>query len=147
MDGRWTATVYMIFLGVFLFFALVLHESNSTWKRPSQSFNPLSRNPTKWSNTLKTIRRQQPTNCLCLVIFWGWCLKGLQVKLEFWDRSLVGKGSGSFNHSSDSDLSLSLFHRVEPFYCFMTQWHLQISALVGSTLSKAQQNNKISTFP
>ena len=29
------------------------------------AINPLSANPTKWSNTLKqTIRRQKPTNCL-----------------------------------------------------------------------------------
>ena len=30
----------------------------------TKSFNPLSANPIKWSNTLKTIRQQKPTNCL-----------------------------------------------------------------------------------
>ena len=34
------------------------------------AFNPLSANPTKWSNTLKQIRQQ-----LCLTILWYWSLK------------------------------------------------------------------------
>ena len=32
--------------------------------------NPLSTNPTKCSNTFKTIRPQQPTNC-CVWSFWA----------------------------------------------------------------------------
>ena len=40
--------------------------------------NPLSANHTKWLNTLKTIRRQQPTNCLSVFDhFVGLALKGL----------------------------------------------------------------------
>ena len=45
-------------------------------------FNSLSANPTKWSNTPQTIRRQQPTNCLSVfdhVV--GLALKGLNEKL------------------------------------------------------------------
>ena len=39
--------------------------------------NPLSANPTKWSNTLKQfvgISRQ--IVCVCLIILWDWRLKG-----------------------------------------------------------------------
>ena len=39
--------------------------------------NPLSANPTEWSNTLKTIRRLLPTNCLSVFDhFVGLALKG-----------------------------------------------------------------------
>ena len=42
--------------------------------------NTLSANPTKWSNTPKTIRRQEPTNCLSVFDhFGGLALKGLIV--------------------------------------------------------------------
>ena len=41
---------------------------------------PLSANPTKWSNTLKTIRRQKPTNCLSVFDhFAGLAFKGLNL--------------------------------------------------------------------
>ena len=36
--------------------------------------NPLSANPTKWSNTSKQFVGNLPTNCL--TILWGWRLKG-----------------------------------------------------------------------
>ena len=52
--------------------------SGGVWKRniDPKWVNPLSANPTKWSNT-QTISRQQPSNCLvCLTIFRGWRLKG-----------------------------------------------------------------------
>ena len=40
--------------------------------------NPLSANPTKWSNTLKTVRRLLLTNCLSLFDhFVGLTLTGL----------------------------------------------------------------------
>ena len=40
----------------------------------------LSANPTKWSNTLKTIRRLLPTNCLSVLDhFVGFALKGLSM--------------------------------------------------------------------
>ena len=46
--------------------------------------NPLSANPTKWSNTLKTIRRQKPTNCLSVFDhFVGLALKGLTLVYMF----------------------------------------------------------------
>ena len=48
------------------------------------SFNPLSANPSKWSNT-QTIRRQQPTNYLSLFDhFVGLALKGL-TPFDTWD--------------------------------------------------------------
>ena len=64
---------------------LVLPASNTKlWKTitdaliaDSESINPLSANPTKWSNTLKII-----VSCcqlivwVCLTILWGWYVKG-----------------------------------------------------------------------
>ena len=45
-------------------------------------FNPLSTNPAKWSNTVKTIRRLLPTNCLRVFDhFVGLALKGLRSDL------------------------------------------------------------------
>ena len=39
--------------------------------------DPLTANPTKWSNTLKTIRWLLQKNCrVCLTILWGLLLKG-----------------------------------------------------------------------
>ena len=39
--------------------------------------NPLSANPTKWSNTLKQFLGEQPANCLCVFDhFVGLALKG-----------------------------------------------------------------------
>ena len=44
----------------------------------SVSFNPLSANPTKWSNTLKQFVGKLPTNCLSVFDhFVGLALKGL----------------------------------------------------------------------
>ena len=49
--------------------------------------NPLSANPTKWSNTLKTIRQQQPTNCLRVFDhFVGLTLKRLiYIKVDYYN--------------------------------------------------------------
>ena len=39
--------------------------------------DPLTANPTKWSNTLKAIRWLLQKNCrVCLTILWGLLLKG-----------------------------------------------------------------------
>ena len=44
----------------------------------SKSFNPLSANPTKWSNTLKQFVGNFPTTCLIVFDhFWGLALKRL----------------------------------------------------------------------
>ena len=44
------------------------------------TFNHLNTNPTKWSNTLKTIRLQKPTNCSSVFYhFVGLAVKGLIV--------------------------------------------------------------------
>ena len=41
------------------------------------SLNPLSANPTKWSNTLKEfVRKSWRIIWVCLTILWGWRLKG-----------------------------------------------------------------------
>ena len=46
------------------------------WKT---DFNPLSTNPTKWSNTLKQFPGKLPTNCLSVLDhFVGLALKGLK---------------------------------------------------------------------
>ena len=37
--------------------------------------NSLSANPTKWSNTLKQFVGKILTNCLSLIILWGWRLR------------------------------------------------------------------------
>ena len=43
-----------------------------------QKFNPLSANPTKWSNTLKQFVGKLPTNCLSVFDhFLGLAFKGL----------------------------------------------------------------------
>ena len=47
---------------------------------PLKKFNPLSANPTKWSNTLKQFVGKFPTNCLNVFDhFVGLALKGLKV--------------------------------------------------------------------
>ena len=44
------------------------------------SFNPLSANPEKWSNTLKQFVRKFPTNCLSVFDhFMNLALKGLRI--------------------------------------------------------------------
>ena len=46
--------------------------------------NPLSANPTKWSNTLKTICRLLPTNCFNMFAYFvGLAVKGLRRKISF----------------------------------------------------------------
>ena len=46
------------------------------------SINPLSANPTKWSNTLKQFVGKLPTNCLSVFDhFVGLALKGLNSKI------------------------------------------------------------------
>ena len=45
-------------------------------------FNPLSANPTKWSNTLKQFVSKLPTNCLSVFDhFVGLLLKGLILQM------------------------------------------------------------------
>ena len=54
----------------------------SSIKVPQLIFNsnPLSANPTKWSNTLKQFVGKLPTNCLCVSDhFVGLALKGLRL--------------------------------------------------------------------
>ena len=47
-------------------------------------FNPLSANPTKWSNTLKQFVGKKPTNCLSVFDhFVGLALKGLIYNSNF----------------------------------------------------------------
>ena len=49
-------------------------------KYTTQTFNPLSANPAKWSNTLKQFIGKLPTNCLSVFDrFVGLALKGLKV--------------------------------------------------------------------
>ena len=46
-------------------------------------FNPLTADPTKWSNTVKKNRRQQPTNCLSVFDhFVGLAIEGLAKPFE-----------------------------------------------------------------
>ena len=46
------------------------------------SFNPLSANPTKWSNTFKRFIGNLPTNCLSVFDhFMGLALKGLRLAI------------------------------------------------------------------
>ena len=43
----------------------------------SGKINPLSSNPTKWSNTRKQfVGFCRGFVCVCLTILWDWCLKG-----------------------------------------------------------------------
>ena len=51
---------------------------NKQLVRKSNNINPLSANPTKWSNTLKQFVGKLPTNCLSVSDhFVGLALKGL----------------------------------------------------------------------
>ena len=53
-------------------------------KKSQQMFNPLSANPTKWSNTLKQFIGNLPTNCLSVFgHFVGLVLKGLKLLSHF----------------------------------------------------------------
>ena len=46
----------------------------------NDDFNPLSANPTKWSNTLKQFVGKLPPNCLSVFVhFVGLALKGLRM--------------------------------------------------------------------
>ena len=52
--------------------------------------NPLSTNPTKWSNTLKQFVCKLPTNCLSLFVhFVKLALKGLSSRLDEWQLRRV----------------------------------------------------------
>ena len=55
-----------------------------------QNLNPLSANPTKWSNTLKQFVGNLPTNCLSVFdILWGWRLKGQSVSIQFFPNTEI----------------------------------------------------------
>ena len=61
-------------------------DTNQTYLRRCIKciFNPLSANPTKWSNTLKQFVHNLPTNCLSwLDHFVGLALKGLRSDNNF----------------------------------------------------------------
>ena len=61
-------------------------EVNERFSNQSVAFNPLSSNPTKWSNTLKQfvgIRRQQPMDCLSVLDHLvGLAIKGLAINSQ-----------------------------------------------------------------
>ena len=59
----------------------IVQEYNQ-WVEYNSFFDPLSANPPNWSNTLKTIRRLLPTNCLGVFNhFVGLALKGLNTEI------------------------------------------------------------------
>ena len=52
---------------------------------PYLMFNPLSANPTKWSNTLKQFVGKLLTNCLSVLnLLWGWSFKGWRYHKVIW---------------------------------------------------------------
>ena len=54
---------------------------NTSVNESLQLFNPLSTNPTKWSNTLKQFVGNLPTNCLSVFDhFMNLALKGLNLR-------------------------------------------------------------------
>ena len=56
---------------------------NDRYRIQKYRINPLSANPTKWSNTLKTIHWLLPTNCLSVFDnCGGLVLKGLTVEIS-----------------------------------------------------------------
>ena len=83
------------------------------------SINPLSANPTKWSNTLQQFVGNLPTNCLSVFdYFVGLALKGLTsyfIKWQFLSDIQQLKKSSKFNklhlpeYISDDSLSSSTF--------------------------------------
>ena len=59
----------------------ISHWTLRAYSKPSESFNPLSDNFTKWSNTFKQFVGKLPTNCLSVFDhFVGLALKGLRWK-------------------------------------------------------------------
>ena len=49
----------------------------------NMKINPLSANPTKWSNTLKQFVGKLPTNCLSVFThFVGFALEGLRLRVS-----------------------------------------------------------------
>ena len=70
----WNLTSPFSFSGVFR------PQSNVHNKLLSQNLNPLSANPTKWSNTLKQfIGNGGQIVGVCLTILWGWRIKGKNI--------------------------------------------------------------------
>ena len=62
----------------YLYEVLLTMAGNKQFVRKSNNINPLSANPTKWSNTLKQFVGKLPTNCLSVSDhFVGLALKGL----------------------------------------------------------------------
>ena len=54
----------------------IVHDRMASFCYLVQSFNPLTGNPTKWSNTLKQfVGNSRQVVWVCLTILWCWCLK------------------------------------------------------------------------
>ena len=63
-----------------VFSLLKIQKDSHRSKYTTRTFNPLSANPAKWSNTLKQFIGKLPTNCLSVFDrFVGLALKGLKV--------------------------------------------------------------------
>ena len=63
-----------------VFSLLKMQKDSHRSKYTTRTFNPLSVNPAKWSNTLKQFIGKLPTNCLSVFDrFVGLALKGLKV--------------------------------------------------------------------
>ena len=76
-------------------------------------FNPLSANPTKWSNTLKQIIGKLPKNCLSVFDHFVWlALKGLKQFV----KSLVVKYTYSLTLIFPSKMHQSFFRLYDVFF-------------------------------
>ena len=75
-------------LSIFIFFSWKGGQYSS---QQIPNFNPLSANPTKWSNTLKQLVDNLQTNCLSVFDHFVWLeLKGLNVKLRTVSETKTG---------------------------------------------------------
>ena len=84
--------------------------------------NPLSANPTKWSNTLKQFVGNLPTNCLRVFDqFVGLPLKGLKFRNIFLRMQILGT---EFMHFFCSRFS----QRLKFLYCLLTSQHAMFIA-------------------
>ena len=81
----------IILMGDFNVNLINYNKNRGTYEFLEQLFNPLSANPTKWSNTLKQFVGNLPTNCLSVFDhFKGLALKGLITTLLHKLRFILG---------------------------------------------------------
>ena len=92
--------------------------------------NPLSTNPTKWSNTLKKfVGKSWRIAWVCLIILWGWRLKSW--RNEIWNLVFILKGYISLKNIWVNFRRLGIFTlkisaniiKIHETWTSLTCWH------------------------